>query len=243
MGLKKMPAMGDKVLVVEDDPMWGELIERALSRDFQVVSADNVADAKKRYMADDFDLILLDIFLPGEQGFDFCDFVRKGSKNPQIPIIILSSKADFDLKVTGFTLGADDYVTKPFEGLDLSLKAKASIRRSRLAAASAQANGTTPLVRGALKIDIERQKVFARDESQEEHEVEITAMEFRVLLFLARHPGRVFSRDEIMAQVYKDDVYVCDRNIDQIISRLRRKIGPCKDYIRSVYGSGYSFRE
>jgi two-component system, OmpR family, response regulator len=236
--------MSDKVLVVEDDPVWGELIERALSRDFQISSADNVADAKKQFTVEDFDLVLLDIFLPDEQGFQFCEFVRKGTKNPQVPIIILSSKADFDLKVTGFTLGADDYVTKPFESLDLSLKAKASIRRSRLAAAAAQGNGgTAPVIRGALKIDIERQKVFAKDGSQEEHEVEITAMEFRVLLFLARHPGRVFSRDEIMAQVYKDDVYVCDRNIDQIISRLRRKIGPCKDYIRSVYGSGYSFRE
>ncbi len=225
--------MDARILVVEDDASIAELIERNLQTagfsTRRVAEGDLALGAVREFAPD---LVVLDIMLPGLDGLEITRRLRESS---ELPILLLTARSTEADMVLGFELGADDYLTKPFRPRELIARVRALLRRS-----SPRATAEI-LRRGDLVVDSSRRRVELSDE-----EIELTSLEFDLLQFFAAHPGRVYSRDALMEQVWGEDRVVDARSIDSLISRLRRKIetDPSRpDYVQTVWGAGYRFRE
>ena len=223
--------MGKKILVVDDEKKITEIVTAYLERDnFSVITAyDGQAalDAVKKYSPD---LIILDLMLPEISGWDVCRMLRKDSG---IPIIMLTARDETADKIVGLELGADDYITKPFDAKELVSRVKAVLRRYEVALSA------TPnkICAADLTIDIERRLV-----TRGEQNIELTPIEFDLLQLLARHPGRVFSRMHLLDSIQGDAYDGYERTIDSHIKNLRKKIEPEPEkpvYIITVYGVGY----
>jgi two-component system phosphate regulon response regulator PhoB len=171
--------------------------------------------------------------LPGVDGLDVCRSLRFDKRTARIPIIMLTAKSEESDRILGLELGADDYVTKPFSPRELVARIKAVLRRT----ASPQEESEI-IQRGSLIIDLARRAVNCAGDS-----ISLTATEFRLLQFFATRPGRVFSRSELIDGVLGRGVVVEDRTIDVHITGLRKKLGVCGDWIETVRGFGYRFRE
>jgi len=213
-----------RVLVVDDDPKVCETLDRYLAH-AGYVTASALDGAKALEIVQTFapDLIVLDLMLPRVGGLEICRMLRETSA---IPIIMLTAKTTEHDKLTGLSLGADDYLTKPFSPRELVARVEAVLRRTGT-------TGTTPrIIAGALTIDPERCEVTVAGQS-----VAVTATELRLLLSMARAPGRVFRRDELARLALGDDFEGLDRTIDAHIKNLRRKVGA--EIIATVFGVGY----
>ena len=213
-----------RVLIVDDDPKVCETLDRYLAH-AGYVTASALDGAKALEVVQTFapDLIVLDLMLPRVGGLEICRMLRETSA---IPIIMLTAKTTEHDKLTGLALGADDYLTKPFSPRELVARVEAVLRRTGTA-------GTTPrVITGALTIDPERCEVTVGGEP-----VALTATELRLLLSMARAPGRVFRRDELARLALGDDFEGLDRTIDAHIKNLRRKVGA--EIIVTVFGVGY----
>lgn len=184
------------------------------------------------------DLVVLDILMPGMSGIDVCREIRQRSS---VPIVFLSARDEDVDRIVGLEIGADDYVTKPFNPRELVARAKAIFRRTESSGNSVSKTeiGENVLVHGKLMLDVERFKAFWADEH-----IELTKTEFLLLRTLMRQPGRVFSRDELMKGAYDDGMFVSDRTIDSHIRRLRSKLAEIgADPIETVRGVGYTLGE
>lgn len=220
-----------KILIVEDDQDIVEMVEYNLKQEgYTAIHAYNgekgvelAGDAKP-------DLIILDLMLPAIDGFEVCKLLKQQQPTALIPIIILSAKSRETDKVVGLELGADDYITKPFSPRELIARIRAVLRRHK-----EQSAGEIKI--GQLVIDSAGHKVLVKG-----REVELTATEFRLLECLARRPGVVFSRDQLLDAAGIDGSMVYDRTVDAHIKSLRRKLGSVKDCIETVRGVGYRFR-
>ena len=222
-----------KILIVEDDRDIVEMVEYNLREEgYTTVSALNGEDGVKLAGSEQPDLIILDIMLPVIDGFEVCRTLKSGSKTSQIPIIILSAKSQETDKVVGLELGADDYVTKPFSPRELIARIRAIMRRG------AERKLNDILEKGDLIIDSAKYKVMVGCE-----EISLTTTEFKLLDYMARRPGVVLSRYQILDAVSGDDTVVCDRTVDAHVKSLRRKLGTARDCIETVRGAGYRFRE
>jgi len=222
-----------KVLIVEDDRDIAEMVEYNLKEEgYETVSAFNGEDGVRLAKKASPDLIILDIMLPIIDGFEVCRILKKEQVTADIPVIILSAKSQETDKIVGLELGADDYVTKPFSPRELIARIRAIMRRGRALSFS------SCIERGDIVIDSTKHKVMVGQEA-----VSLTFTEFKLLEFLARRPGVVYSRDQIMDGVMGDDALVCDRTVDAHVKSLRRKLGKDKDYIETIRGAGYRFRE
>jgi len=213
-----------RVLVVDDDPKVCETLDRYLAH-AGYVTASALDGAKALEIVQTFapDLIVLDLMLPRVGGLEICRMLRETSA---IPIIMLTAKTTEHDKLTGLSLGADDYLTKPFSPRELVARVEAVLRRTGT-------TGTTPrIIAGALTIDPERCEVTVAGQA-----VAVTATELRLLLSMARAPGRVFRRDELARLALGDDFEGLDRTIDAHIKNLRRKVGA--KIIVTVFGVGY----
>jgi len=213
-----------RVLIVDDDPKVCETLDRYLAH-AGYVTASALDGAKALEVVQTFapDLIVLDLMLPRVGGLEICRMLRETSA---IPIIMLTAKTTEHDKLTGLSLGADDYLTKPFSPRELVARVEAVLRRTGT-------TGTTPrIIAGALTIDPERCEVTVAGQS-----VALTATELRLLLSMARAPGRVFRRDELARLALGDDFEGLDRTIDAHIKNLRRKVGA--EIIATVFGIGY----
>ena len=180
---------------------------------------------------EDPDLLLLDIMLPGKDGFEICREVRKTSN---IPIIMLTARGDVIDRVSGLELGADDYIGKPFEPRELVARVQATLRRAESTGATAGEMRFEGMV-----IDTEKRTVTVDDKP-----VDLTSMEFELLVILARRPGRKLSRDDILSELRGIDAAILTRSVDIMVSRLRQKIGDSEKpfrFIQTVWGRGYSF--
>ena len=233
-------AAGKRILVVEDDPDICHLLEIHLKDNaYQVDVVNNGIDGLNRASNHDYQLIVLDLMLPGLDGLEVCRNLRGQSNS--IPILMLTAKSTELDRVLGLELGADDYLIKPFSILELQARVKAILRRSEIVAAD---GGKTPDERiesGALVIDLVRRGVHI-----DAQPVELTAKEFDLLLHFARHPGRVFSRGQLLDQVWGYSHAGYEHTVNSHINRLRKKIGsgPGRvQYIETVWGVGYRFRE
>ena len=220
----------EKVLVVDDEEHILELARIYLSREgYQVESVADGAEALARFEKVKPDLVVLDIMLPGVDGLTICREIRKQS---QVPIIILSARDEITDKVVGLELGADDYLTKPFHPQELVARAKALLRRTR------QEPDQTEVIRaGRLEIDLSRHEV-----RHGESRIQLRPKEFDLLALLARHPGRVYQRTELLDLVWGYDFPGYTRTVDVHVQQVREKLsaaGVSDPSIDTVWGVGY----
>lgn len=220
-----------KILIVEDDRDIVEMVEYNLKQEGYETS--HAYDGEKGIKLADKekpDLIILDLMLPAIDGFEVCKALKRQQSTASVPIIILSAKSRETDKVVGLELGADDYVTKPFSPRELIARIRAVLRRHKEQPAG-------EIKTGQLVVDSAGHKVLVKG-----REVELTATEFRLLECLARRPGVVFSRDQLLDAAGADGSMVYDRTVDAHIKSLRRKLGSAKDHIETVRGVGYRFK-
>lgn len=224
--------MARKALVVDDEKSIVKGLKFSLEQDgMEVDCAYDGAEALEYAKANKYDIILLDVMLPELSGFDVCQAIREFSS---VPVIMLTAKGDDMDKILGLEYGADDYITKPFNILEVKARIKAIIRRS------SSAESLSEMVFGDLKINKEYRRVFVRDK-----EISLTSREFEVLELLATHSGKVFSRDELLTDIWGDEYPGDVRTVDVHVRRLREKLesNPSEPrYVRTKWGSGYYFQ-
>ena len=221
-----------RILIIEDDRDIVEMIEYNLKEEgYGAIAALDGERGVELAKRENPDLIILDLMLPAIDGFEVCRILKQQQSTAQIPIIILSAKSRETDKVVGLELGADDYVTKPFSPRELLARIKAVLRRHNERPAS-------EIKIGQIVIDGVKHKAMVKGQ-----EVELTATEFRLLECLVRRAGVVFSRNQLLDAVGTDESMVYDRTVDAHVKSLRRKLGRAKDYIETVRGVGYRFRE
>jgi len=220
-----------KIEIIEDDRDIVEMVEYNLREEgYRTIAAFDGEKGIDLARREKPDLIILDLMLPAIDGFEVCKILKQQESTSHIPIIILSAKSRETDKVVGLELGADDYMTKPFSPRELIARIKAVLRRHKEQPAE--------IKRGQIVIDGTKHKVLVKG-----RDVELTATEFRLLECLARRPGVVFSRNQLLDGLSADKSMVYDRTVDAHIKSLRRKLGQAKDYIETVRGVGYRFRE
>ena len=230
-----------KILIVDDNPEIREIIEILLKGEgFETVQAKNGLTALNQLKKQDFDLIILDIMMPGMDGLEMCKIIRETNN---IPIIMLSAKStDLD-KIMGLGIGADDYVIKPFNPLELTARVKSQLRRyTKLNPNSAaHENSKNEISIRGLVINKDNHKVLVYDE-----EIKLTPIEFDILYLLASNPGRVFSTDEIFERVWNEKVYEANNTVMVHIRRLRGKMKEDErqnKIITTVWGVGYKIEK
>ncbi|MFN4032925.1 MAG: winged helix-turn-helix domain-containing protein [Fimbriimonadales bacterium] len=219
-----------RILLVEDDPVLCETLQYNLQRErLEVFVADNAEDALQLFNQHQPHLVILDVMLPSRSGFDLCRIIRQHS---QTPVLFLTARAAEEDKVRGFELGGDDYIVKPFSMVELIARIRSILRRSQPA--------PTPRIQfGEVAIDLEARRVYRAGE-----EVPMTPKEYALLTLLATHPGKVFTRDQLLDYVWGLGTYVSPRTVDVHIRWLRSKVEPDPRnprYIQTVRGSGYRF--
>lgn len=223
------------VLLVEDNPNTLQLVRLYLEREgHRVLTAQDGLTALALFHRETPDLLVLDLMLPGMDGMEVCRRVREES---EVPIIMLTARVEEEDRLAGLDLGADDYITKPFSPRELCARVRAVLRRVRREPLPSE----PVLRRGDLVVDLRKRAVFL-----EGRRLHLTPTEFRILALLAREPGRVFTRDEILDRAFGHDFEGFDRTVDAHISNLRRKLGDdprAPRYIQTVYGVGYRFGE
>ncbi len=230
-----MPA---RILVVEDEPDVAELVAFHLRRRGHLVeTADEAEVAWRRLLEGGVDLMVLDLMLPGEiDGVELCRRVRREPSVASLPIVMVTARDEEVDRVVGFEVGADDYVVKPFSPRELVLRIEAVLRRSGAAAPRDEAEGRLRF--GLLSIDLPAHRVEVDGQP-----VQLTALEFRLLSWLARRPGRVHRREQLLEHVWGYAPGVGSRTVDTHVKRLRAKLGPAADWIETVRGVGYRLRE
>ncbi|MDD4736167.1 MAG: response regulator transcription factor [Kiritimatiellae bacterium] len=225
----------EHILVIEDEEDIQELLRYNLQREGYRVSL--AASGERGYQlicSEKPDLVVLDLMLPGMDGLEVCRRVKQDVAVRHIPLVMASAKGEESDVVVGLELGADDYLTKPFSPKVLVARIKTVLRRK----AREVQNEECVLVREELTLDPVRMLVKVSDVS-----VDLTATEYRVLHFLARRPGWVFTRQQIVDSVKGEDYPVTERSVDVQLVGLRKKLGPAADMIETVRGIGYRFRE
>ena len=227
--------MKQKIFVIEDERDINELVRFNLQREgFNVSSFFDGLKAIKAMSDNRPDLIILDLMLPEVDGLELCQILKNDEKTKNIPIIMLTAKSEDSDVVVGLQLGADDYITKPFSPQILIARVKAIFRRIK------QNDLVKDEVRifGNLTVDFIKHKVLVANQP-----VKLTMIEFAILEFLSRSPGRVFTRDQILDNVWKDGKFIVDRAVDVHIRGLRKQLGQGADWIETVRGIGYRFKE
>ena len=225
--------MSLKILIIEDEPDIRKNLEYNLSREgYSVLTAASIAEAEQLIYSNNLSLILLDLMLPDGSGLDLCKKMKSDPDVQNLPIIILTAKDDEVDKVVGFELGADDYVTKPFSVRELILRIKAVLKRGEKKKDIVEIDRQF----GDLKIDIDSHEVYVDGDL-----VNLTALEFKLLIQLVDRRGRVQSREQLLADVWGYSAEVTTRTVDTHIKRLREKLGSMGKYVQTIRGVGYKF--
>jgi len=233
-----MSGQTPRILLVDDEQSVQELLSYSLRKDgYEVVQAADGKEAIELFDGSEFDLVVLDVMMPRMDGLECCRRLRAVS---QVPIIMLTAKSGEDDKIAGLELGADDYMTKPFSVREFRSRIKALLRRSSMSreAAGEQAG---VIEEGELRIDPLKRAVTVGGEP-----VDLTFVEFEILLAMAGSPGRVWSRDQLLGQVWGGSDYRDPRTVDVHIRHLREKIeaeAGSPEYLLTVRGVGYRFRD
>jgi two-component system, OmpR family, alkaline phosphatase synthesis response regulator PhoP len=222
---------GKYILIVDDEEDLCEILQyNLINEGFKTDVAHSAEEALMRPLAD-YDLLLLDIMMGPMSGFKLADKIRKEMDN-NVPIIFLTAKDTENDMLTGFSLGADDYISKPFSVNELTARVKAVLKRT-----SKELPGTNPLLRfGDIELDTLRKRLVINDER-----VELTKKEYEILKILLDNKGKVFSREDLLNLVWGKEVIVSERTIDVNITRLRAKLGAYSNYLRNKTGYGYYF--
>ncbi|VAX12008.1 Phosphate regulon transcriptional regulatory protein PhoB (SphR) [hydrothermal vent metagenome] len=232
-GINYMDKNNSRVLVVEDELAIREMLGFTLARaGFEVLEAEDVREATDVIARSRPDIVLLDWMLPGISGIDFARRLRREDVTRDLPIIILTARGEESSKLKGFAVGADDYITKPFSTQELIARIKALLRRSGVSREEEM------VVIEGLSLDTAGHRVNIQGKT-----VKLGPTEFRLLHFFMTHPERVYSRDQLLDQVWGNQVYIEDRTVDVHIRRLRKALAPFEydRHVQTVRGSGYRF--
>ncbi len=227
-----------RMLIIEDERGLVQTLTWFFNKEgFEVTAVSDGAEGLRKAQSALPDVVLLDLMLPGMTGLEICRALRAGEKTKNIPVIMITAKSEETDQVVGFSMGADDYVTKPFSNKVLLQRVKAVLRRSD---ASAEAADTAEHL--GVKVDRIRHQVTVN-----EQRLDLTPTEFRLLECLIRQPGRAFTRHQLMDSAISEGSIVLERTIDVHIKTLRKKLGDAQeefaDMIETVRGVGYRFRE
>lgn len=224
-----------RILVVDDEPDILKLLEYNLKRSgFQVILAKDGPEAIEAARANRPDLVLLDIMLPDMEGTEVLRRLKSMEATASIPVIMLTAKGEEVDKIVGFELGAEDYITKPFSPRELILRVKAVLKRTAERPEPVEAAVSF----NELTVDLSRHKVSVSGKP-----VELSSTEFRLLTELMQAKGRVLTRDNLLDRAWGRDCFVIPRTVDTHVRRLRSKLGAAGDYIETVRGVGYRFKE
>ena len=226
--------MTETILIVDDEDDLRRLVDFNLrSAGYNTLQAANGAEALSLLKLHKPDLIILDLMLPDFQGTDICRQIKQSPKTNQIPVLILSARgAEID-RVVGFEIGADDYVVKPFSVRELTLRIRAILKRS-----TTETENSKELQFGLLRIDRNRHRVWMGEE-----EINLTALEFKLLTTFVSRRGRVQSRERLLDDVWGINTGVTTRTVDTHVKRLREKLGSASHLLETVRGVGYRFAE
>jgi len=221
-----------RILVVEDEEDLNEILQFNLeSEGYQIDTAYSAEEALKKDLGV-YQLILLDVMMGKISGFSLAQRIRK-ELHLEVPIIFLTARDTENDLLTGFNLGADDYITKPFSIRELQARVKVVLRRSKTIAVEEASNMLTI---GEITLDQETKRLLLGDKK-----TELTRKEYEIISLLAKSPGRIFSREEILRRIWESDVIVTDRTVDVNMTRLRKKMEDYGNYIRNKPGFGYYF--
>lgn len=221
-----------RILVVDDEEDLCEILKFNLEMEGYTIDTAYSAEEALKLDITQYNLLLLDVMMGEISGFKMARMLKANKDTAEIPIIFITAKDTENDTITGFNLGADDYISKPFSLREVIMRVKAVLRRT----AGVQIKEEEQLQYKGLVINIPQKKVTIDGE-----ETSLTKKEFEILLLLLQNQGRVFSREDILAKVWNDEVYVLDRTIDVNITRLRKKIGSYGKYIVTRLGYGYCF--
>lgn len=224
------------IVVVEDERDILEVLSYNLKREgFAVTSCLDGVEGLEVIQKHVPDLVLLDLMLPGMDGLDICRQLKANYRTQNVPVIMVTAKGEEVDVVLGLGIGADDYISKPFSPRELIARVKAMLRRSSEADTREQ---NERIEVDGLVINAAKHKVTIDD-----REVQLTATEFKIMHYLASHPGRVYSREQLLDNVLGSDAVVVDRNIDVHVRAIRKKIGEDQNFIDTIRGVGYRFTE
>jgi len=226
--------MTSTILIIEDEPDIRKTIDYNLTKEtFTVLQAGSLKEGEAHIESHKVDAIILDLMLPDGSGLTLCRDLKSDPATKNIPIIILTAKADEVDRVVGFELGADDYVTKPFSVRELILRVKAILKRKK---PTEQFEVDAKYSFGNLSLNIEAHQIFINDQ-----EIALTALEFKLLKHLIDRRGRVQTRDQLLTDVWGYSASVTTRTVDTHVKRLREKLGSTGDFIQTIRGVGYRF--
>lgn len=226
--------MDRKILVVDDETDIREILQFNLENAGFTVDTAASAEEALEVLSPEHGLILLDVMMGGMSGYKMAEHLR--NENNNVPIVFLTALNGQNDLLTGFSSGADDYITKPFSIQEVIVRVKAVLRRFPQAEVAPEPVQETVVVAGALRIDLEKKLVYAG-----ETQVILSKKEYEVLSLLASHPGQIFSREDLINELWKDAPYVLDRTVDVHIARIRSKLGEYKNCISNRSGFGYVF--
>lgn len=223
------------VLLIDDSPEIHEIVKSSLGSIYNIVWASNLQSGQQEIERHKFDLILLDLELPDGNGMDFFIQIQPQLMTLGTPLFFLTANSDISSKILGFSMGADDYIVKPFSPLELRARAEARLRKQELIK-----NQVSVLSWRDIRINKDSQDVYVNNNGQFE-KIKLTATEFKILLLFANKPNLVIPRDEILNSVWGQDVFVDPRSVDTHVSKLRKKLGPVSHLVESIHGTGYKF--
>jgi DNA-binding response OmpR family regulator len=226
-----------RILLIEDSLETQLLIIRVVGDSAIVTCVANGREGLTQAEASTFDLILLDVNLPDLNGFQLCAQLRGNDRTKQIPIIFITGNESTADKITGFSLGADDYIVKPFNPLELRARLQSKLKKCE------EQQGTQKqwLQRGNIRLNVALQRGVVAG-AQHEIDLALTPNEFKLLYYFFRHENHVLSRDQLLSELWSErGIHVTDRTIDKNISLLRKKLGPATHQIETVHGLGYRF--
>lgn len=220
-----------RILLIDDDEKLGELLKAYLQRfDMSLETATLPSVGLAKLQSEKPDLVILDLMLPEQDGFEVCRTIRKTSS---VPVVMLTARGDVTDRIVGLEIGADDYLPKPFEPRELVARIQNVLRRGR------QRRDDKTLRFGTLGLDLERRSVELAGES-----LDLTTMEYQLLVLFATKPGKTFNRDEILNEIRGIDAQLFSRSVDILVSRLRQKLGDTSRqprFIKTIWGTGYAF--
>jgi len=226
-----MDYKGKKILIVDDEEDLCEILQYNLDNEGFITGVAHSAEEALTMPVHEFDLLLLDVMMGQISGFKLADKLRREMNNP-IPIIFLTAKDTENDLLTGFSLGADDYISKPFSINELTARVKAVLKRSY----TGKSKTGIPVLYGDIEVDVERKRVVIDNKK-----IELTKKEFEILKLLIENQGKIYSREDILNIVWEKDVIVTNRTVDVNITRLRNKLGKHGASLKNKTGYGYFF--
>lgn len=220
-----------KILIIDDDQDVLALLRHTLSREFELTFAETISDGEGQISRNEFDLIVLDEVLPDGLGSELCQRIKNTQGKESIPVVMLTQRKELKDKLNAFDAGADDYISKPFEPLELLARVHARLRSN--------SGAGNILEREDLRLEITSQVLNLVDGEGNEKEIALTPIEFKILYHLSKEEGVVRSRAELLELVWGKNQNVIDRTVDQHVSKLRKKIEESRMTVKSLHKKGY----